>query len=111
MTVAKRRSSTDDKVEAKRKIIRKSLDEITAEVQRELRCADLRSSISMVVPSRYSIVSIAGPHSVPPDDWSRMSEIARRVVARRLGGSQFRGRPLAHAVATAVIDVADVSQE
>jgi hypothetical protein len=103
MTVAKRRSSIDDKVEAKRKIIRKSLDEITAEIQHALLCANLRSSISIVVPSRYSIVTFAGSHNVPPDDWSRMSEIVRRVIGRRLGGSELRGLPLARAVAFAVI--------
>jgi hypothetical protein len=37
MTVAKRKSSMDDKVEAKRKIIRQSLDEITAEVTADVR--------------------------------------------------------------------------
>jgi hypothetical protein len=92
MTVAKRRSSADDKVEAKRKIIRKSLDEITAEVQNALLCANLRSSVSLVVPSR-------------------LSAIVRQVVAKRLGGGELRGRPLARAVATAMTDTVDVTRE
>jgi hypothetical protein len=53
MTIAKRKSSTDDKVEEKRKIIRRSLAEITTEVEIELRRANLRGGINMVVPSRH----------------------------------------------------------
>jgi hypothetical protein len=111
VTIAKRRSSTDDKVEAKRKIIRKSLDDIVVEVQHALLSANLHSSVSMVVPSRHSIVTIAGPDNVPPDDWLRMSEIVRHVVAKRLGGGELRGRPLARAVAVAMTDTVDVARE
>jgi hypothetical protein len=116
MTVAKRRrnSSTDDKVEAKRKIIRKSLDEITVEIEQALRCANLRSAVSIVVPSRYSLVTIGGVRDLPPDEWSLVSAIVRRIVGQRLGGRELRGRPLARAVATAAtaaIDVADVPRE
>ena len=39
MTIAKRKSTTDDKIEAKRKIIRQSLDQITTELETELRHA------------------------------------------------------------------------
>ena len=50
MTVAKRRSSTDDKVEAKRRIIRQSLDQITVEVELALRDAKLSLPVHIVVP-------------------------------------------------------------
>src|SRR4051812_29038290 len=110
MTAAKRRSTTDDKVEAKRKIIRRSIDEITAEVVTELRKANLRGGINMVVPSRQSLVSITNTYNMPPDEWSRMSAIVREIVGKRLGGNELRGRALSYAMAkTTTDDVADIS--
>ncbi len=97
MTVSKRRSSADDKVEAKRKIIRRSLDEITAEVETELRKADLHAGVSMVVPSRHSLVTIGCARGISADQWSRISAIVRQVVGKRLGGNELKGRPLARA--------------
>jgi hypothetical protein len=113
VTIAKRRrsSSTDDKVEATRKIIRRSLDEITAEVVSELRKADLRAGVSMVVPSRHTLVSIASARDLPPAEWSRMSAIVRQVVGKWLGGHELRGRPLTRAVAYAMIDAPGVTAD
>jgi hypothetical protein len=111
MTVAAKRrhsSSTDDKVEAKRKVIRKSLNEITAEVASAMRDANLHSPINIVVPTRHSLVTIASVRDLPPDEWSRMSEIVRQIVGKRLGGSELRGRELARAVANAMMDAASV---
>ena len=105
--IHKRSSSTDTKVEAERNIIRKALDEITAEVQHELRCANLCSSVSIVVPSRYSLVTIAGLQDVSSDTWSRMSAVVRQIVGKRLGQAELRARPLARSVATATLDTAD----
>jgi hypothetical protein len=110
MTGAKRRhsTSTDDKVEAKRKIIRRSLDEITVEIEQALREANLRSPINIVVPSRNSMVTITNARDLPPDEWSRMSKIVCQVLEQRLGGTGLRGRPLARAVANAMMDAAGV---
>jgi hypothetical protein len=110
MTVAKHKSSTDDKVEAKRKIIRRSLDEITDEIEQALQNANLRSSISIVVPTRYSLFTITSSHDAP-DDWQRMSRIAREIVAKKLGAEELRGRPLARATATAKIITADETHD
>jgi hypothetical protein len=107
VSVAKRKSSTDDKVEAKRKIIRQSLDEITAEVEAVMGGENLRSSISLVVPSRHSLVAITSPGNVPPDERARMSAIVREVVGRQLGSTGLRGRALSHATAKATTDAAD----
>ena len=113
MTAAKRRrgSSTDDKVEAKRRIIRQSIGEITAEVETELRGANLRSAINIVVPSRHSLVTIGGPPATASEEWSRTSEIVQRVFARWLGGNELRGRPLARSVANTTIDTADLAHK
>jgi hypothetical protein len=110
MIVAKRKSTTDDKVEAKRKIIRRSLDEITAEIEQELRDANLRSSISIVVPTRYSLFTITSSHDAP-NEWQRMSRIVREIVAKKLGSEELRGRPLARATATAQMNAAEVAPD
>jgi hypothetical protein len=111
MTVAKRKSSTDDKVEAKRKIIRQSLDEITAEVASKMRDANLHCSVNIVVPSRHSLATIGGTSDLPTDVWSRVSEIVRDVIGKRLATEGLRGRPLARATATAKITAADVTPD
>ena len=106
MTAAKRKSATDDKVEAKRKIIRRSLDEIIAEVEATLRNADLRHPINIVVPSRHSLVTIASSRDLPPDEWSRMFAIVREVLSRKLGAKGLRGRPLTSGMAKVTTDAA-----
>jgi hypothetical protein len=97
----RRHSSVDDQVEAKRKIIRQRLDEINAEVESAMRAENLPSVIQITVPSRYSLVTIAGQSDVPRDEWSRMSAIVRRTLEEKLGGTGFRSRPLSRAVAHA----------
>ena len=109
MTIAKRKSSTDDKVEAKRRIIRQSIDEINAEMEPSYEkpiCG--RRSTSWF---RHAIHS--SPSRVPVicrrDEWSRMSEIVRGIVGKRLGGNELRGRPLARSVARAATDATDTT--
>jgi hypothetical protein len=98
--------SIDDQVEAKRKVIRQSLAEITVEVENALRAENL-PSIVVTVPTRYSLVTIAGPRDVPFDEWSRMSEIVCRILEQKLGGERYRGRPLARTIANATRNVGD----
>jgi hypothetical protein len=107
MSVAKRKSTTDDKVEAKRRIIRQSLDEITAEVEAAMGGANLRSSVKLVVPSRHSLVTVTSSGNVAPDEQAPLSAIVREVVGRRLGSNGLRGRALSHAIAKATTDAAD----
>jgi hypothetical protein len=110
MTVAKHKLSTDDKVEAKRKIIRRSLHEIKAQVEQELRGANLHSSISIVVPTRYSLFTITSSHDAP-DEWQRVSAIVREIVAKKLGSEELRSRPLARATATAQITTDELTPD
>jgi hypothetical protein len=111
VTAPKRKSTTDDKVEAKRKIIRKSIDEIAVEVASAMKDANLHSPVNIVVPTRHSLVTIAGACDLLPDEWSRMSEIVRQVLEQRLGGTGLRGRPLARALAYAMIDAPGVAPD
>jgi hypothetical protein len=111
MTVAKHKSSTDDKVEANRKIIRRSLDEITAEVEQAMQRENLHSRIQIVVPSRHSLVTIAGQCDPSSEEWARLSSIVSEVIGKKLGREGLRGRPLARAVATTKLNAADVAPD
>lgn len=111
MTVAKRKSSIDDKTEANRKIIRRSLDEIKAQVEYALRDANISSPVHIVVPSRYSLITIAGPCDASSDERSRLSSIVCEVIGQKLGREGLRGRPLACAMATAKLSAADVATD
>jgi hypothetical protein len=110
-TRRKCKSSIDDKVEAKRKIVRQSLDQIKDEIEHALHDANLNSPINIVVPSRYSLVTIGGTRNLPPDEWSRMSAIVCEVIGQKLGRQGLRGRPLARATATARLSAADVTPD
>jgi uncharacterized lipoprotein YajG len=108
VSVPKRKSTTDDKVEAKRRIIRQSLNEITAEVEAAMQDTSLRSSsVSIVVPSRHSLVTISNSGNVPSAERERMSAIVREVLAKKLGSKGLRGRALSHAMAKATTDASD----
>ena len=106
MSVTQRRlhRSIDDQAEAKRKVIRQSLAEIAVEVDNALRAENL-PSIVVTVPTRYSLVTIAGPRDVPFDEWSRMSAIVREILGQKLGGHGLCGRPLALTIANAARNV------
>jgi hypothetical protein len=94
-------------VEAKRKVIRQSLAEITAEVENALRDANLRSPVSLVVPTRHSLVTIGSPVDVPTEEWLRISAIVREILGQKLGGHGLCGRPLARTTANAARNVGD----
>jgi hypothetical protein len=84
MTVAKRRSSSDDKVEAKRKIIRRSLDEITADVACESRKANMCAGVNIGAPTRHTLLTITGQIDMAIEEWSRVSEVVRQMVGKSL---------------------------
>jgi hypothetical protein len=107
MSAVKRTRSTDDKVEPKRRVNRQFLDEITADVTSAMQDANLRSSISIVVPSLHSLVTIDSPIGLPPDERERMAAIVREVVGEKLGSTGLRGRTLSHAIAKATTNAAD----
>ena len=110
MTVAKRKSSTDDKIESKRKIIRQSIDEITVAVEQPMQRENLRSRIQIVVPTRHSLVTIAG-HGSSSEEQSRLSSIVCEAIGQKLGREGSRGRPLARATATTKLNTTDVAPD
>ena len=86
-------------------------DEITAQIECALTDADIRSPISIVVPSRHSLVTIACPCDLPSEEWSRMSSIVCEVIGQKLGREGLRGRPLARATANAVMAAGSLTCE
>jgi hypothetical protein len=110
-TRRKRSSSIDDQVEAKREIIRQSLDEITVAVEQAMQRENLRSRIQIVVPSRHSLATIASPCDSSSEERSRLSSIVCEVIGQKLGREGLRGRPLARATATAKGSAVDVTPD
>jgi len=91
------RTSVDDRIEAKRQIIRESLPEIKAEIEDAIRTENLHVPVGISVPSRYSVVTVRRPPNMTSKEWSRMSAIVSQIVGRKLGGKGLRsGRPLAN---------------
>ena len=88
-------TSTDDSTEAKREIIRQSLDEISIEISRGLRDAELSYPIYLAVPSSGdAIVSMMTPLDPCDQDWSRIGDIVREVISERLDGIKLRSNEL-----------------
>ena len=73
-------------------------------METELRKAGLSAVINIVVPSRYSLVTIAGPCGLP-SEWSRVSAIVREIVGEKLGGNTLRSGALSYAMAKATTDI------
>ena len=104
-------SQTSEQTEpdAKREIIRNSLNEIAAEVATSLRDAHLDFSVFLTVPtSGDSLATMACPLDPSDGDWSQASKIVCRIIGQRLGDVRLHGRPLHCAVASATMGAADV---
>jgi hypothetical protein len=78
-------ASDDDSIEAKREIVRQSLDEIAVEITKELRDADLNYPVYLFVPgSRHAVVSMMTPLDPSDEDWCRIGDIVREIVLEYL---------------------------
>jgi hypothetical protein len=86
MTVGKRKSSTDDKVEAKRKIIRQSLDEITAEVASKMRGENRLRSYRTEVGQTRIMRSAIGSGQMSRS-WMKKSSASVAVVVYSFGSA------------------------
>ena len=95
--------------DAKRQIIRNSLNEIAAEVGTALRDAHLDFPVFLTVSnSGDSLATFATPLDPSDSDWSHASAIVCRIIGQRLGDVRLRGRALHCAVANATMGAADV---
>ena len=101
-----------DRIDAQREIIRQSLDEIAAEVgTRTGRGGDYLSGLY----DRPQFWNLArnGRHTTRPavEDWSKVMAIVCRIIERRVGTGELRGRELPCAMANATMGAADVTAE
>jgi hypothetical protein len=88
-------TSTDDSTEAKREVIRQSLDEISIEISKGLQDADLSYPVYICVPSSgYAIVSMMTPLDPSDQDWCRIGDIIREIISERLDGIKLRSNEL-----------------
>jgi hypothetical protein len=103
-------TSTDDRIDAQRSIIRESLDEIAAEVGTALLSANLRFPIGITTPSSgHAIVTIVTPVDPSDDDWARACAIVRQIVSEKLGGISMRSRSLSCAMVNAPMSGAEIT--
>ena len=103
-------TSTDDGIDAQRSIIRKSLDEIAAEVGTALLNANLRFPIGITTPSSgHAIVTIVTPLDPRDDDWAHAGAIVRQIVSKKLGGISLQSRPLTCAMVNATMSGAEIT--
>jgi hypothetical protein len=105
-------SSTDDRIDAQRDLIRQSLDDIATEVRIALGNAGLTCPVFLTVPnSGNALATVATPIDPPDDDWSRVMAIVCQIVEKRFGAGKLRSRELRCAVATAAMTAAEVTAD
>jgi hypothetical protein len=106
-------SSTDDRLDAQRDIIRQSLDEIANDIGMAMRDVGLSFPVYITVRnSGDALVTIATPSDPSDADWQKASEIVCRTLEESVGCDRLRGRELACAIANAgVINAADLTAD
>jgi hypothetical protein len=104
-------TSTDNRLDAQRSIIRQALNQIANDVGMMLRDEGLRFPVYITVRnSGDSLATIATTLDPTDTEWSRASAIVCEVIQKRIGGGKLRGRELPCAVANAApISVAEVA--
>jgi hypothetical protein len=99
--------STHDAI---RNIIRKSLSEITAELNSALVAAGLAYPIYLCVPTTGdALANFACPLDPNDGEWGRITEIVREIVGNKIGSTRLRTHSLACAMAGTTMAAADVT--
>jgi hypothetical protein len=106
-------SSTDDRLDAQRDIIRQSLDAIVNDIGMAMRDVGLTFPLYITVRnSGDALVTIATPFDPSDEEWQQASAIVCRTFEERVGCGRLGGRELACAVANAgAINAADVTAD
>jgi len=104
--------SADNRIEAKRDIIRQCLNEIVAEVGNRLRKAGLGCPIFLTVPNSGDAIIMMATHLDPCDeDWSHVGDIVRATVSERLDGLKLRNREMICGATNAAIGSAEITAD
>jgi hypothetical protein len=101
----------DDRRDAQREIIRKSLNEIANDIGMAMREVGLTFPVYMTVRnSGDTLVTIATTLDPSDADWQQASEIVCRIIEEKVGCGRLRGQTLPCAIANSgVINAADVA--
>ena len=103
-------TSTDNRLDAQRDIIRESLNEIAADIGMAMRDEGLHFPVYITVRnSGGSLATIATPLDPSDDDWSRAAAIVCQVMEKKIGGGKLTGRELACAIANGSMSAAEVA--
>jgi hypothetical protein len=104
----KQNSSTAGDPEAQRTVIKSMLNDIAAEIGDAIRNARLDLPVYLTVPnSDNALATIVCPlDHLSDEDWSQASEIACKIIGKRLGGMRLLGRPLVCAAANPTVAAA-----
>ena len=104
-------SSTGNRLDTQRDIIRQSLDAITNDIGLAMRDVGLTFPLYITVRnSGDALVTIATPLDPPDEQWQHAREIVCRTLEERVGCGRLGGRELACAIANAgAINAADVT--
>ena len=101
-----------DDIDARREIIRQSLDKIANDVGMALRDAGLRFPVYLTVPnSGDALATFATPLDPSDNEWLQASTIVSRIVSKTLGDIPLRNRPQECAMARATMSAADVTAD
>jgi hypothetical protein len=105
-TTSQLETSADDSTEAKREIIRQSLDEISVDITNGLQDADLRYPVYICVPSTgYAIVSMMTPDDPSDSEWCSIGDIIREIISERLDGTELRSNELPCTMVNAAAEI------
>jgi hypothetical protein len=101
----------DDNLDDKRDIIRRSINDIAADIGMKMRDVGLTFPLYITVRnSGDALVTIATPLDPCDADWHQASAIVCRTLEERVGCDRLRGRELACAIANdASRNAADVT--
>src|SRR5438067_436628 len=101
---------TDFDLDAQRATIEQSLDEIATELNTALVHEGLAYPVYLCIPSGgHAVATIACPLDPKDHEWERISEIARDIVSKRIGGTRLCSRGLPCAMAGTAMGAADLT--
>jgi hypothetical protein len=104
--------AADDSTEAKREIIRQSLDEIAMDITNGLRHADISYPVYICVPSSgYAIVSMMTPLDPSDQDWCCIGDIIREIISERLDGTELRSNELPCTMVNVPMGAAEITAD
>jgi hypothetical protein len=100
----------DDNQESVREALRRSLNEIAAQLNSALIAAGIACPVYICVPaSGEALVTLATPLDPSDDEWNRVSQLACQIVSEKTGVTHLRSRGLVCAMAGTAMGAAELA--